>query len=100
MTIRIRVIGKSDAIAILQVHEPGHGVRAGRIHAYLSVVVYCHERKRRVDGRIDYRNVQLVDTVDRLPIRKGGASQRINCETEARCPNGIYVNHATKVVDI
>jgi len=52
--IRVRVVGESDPVAILEADEPGHRVWAGAVHADLAVVVDGHELEGRIDLRIDY----------------------------------------------
>jgi hypothetical protein len=41
--VGVRVIGERDAVLILQVDQPGHGIGAGAIHAGFAVVVDGHE---------------------------------------------------------
>src|SRR5262245_40742667 len=49
VAIRVGIVGKGDLETILQSHEPGHRVRARRIHANLAVVIHGHEGERGID---------------------------------------------------
>ena len=60
MPIGIRIVTEGDAEPILQVHKPGHGVRARAIHANLAVVIDGHEREARIDDLIDDCDFEAV----------------------------------------
>src|SRR5262252_232473 len=66
--VRVRIVGESHLILILQSYKPRHCIRAGTIHADLSIVIYCHERKRRINGWVHDSDIQSVNRIDRLPI--------------------------------
>ena len=61
MPVRIRIVGKSDAVLVLQADEPRHRIRAGAVHANHAVVIDRHEGKGRIDHGIDDCDVQPVD---------------------------------------
>ena len=85
-------LAKATSIAILERHEPGHGVRARAVHADLAVVIDGHEREGRIERRIDDRDVQAVDGVDRLPVGHGRAAERIDAELQAGGANRVHVD--------
>ena len=66
--VGVGVVGERDPVAVLEADEPGHRVGARAVHADLAVVVDRHEREGRIDLRIDDRDVEAVDRVDRLPV--------------------------------
>ena len=98
--IRVGVISESDAIAVLEADEPGHRVGAGAVHADGTVMIDCHEREGRIDLRIDDRNVQPIDLVDRFPVMHRGAAKRVDGELESGGANGVHVDDIPQVVDV
>ena len=98
--VRVRVIGKGEAILVLEADQPGHGIRAGAVHADLAIVIDRHEREGRVDGRVDDRNVHVVHDVNQLPVGRGSAAQWIHAQREARSADGVHVDDVAQVVDI
>ena len=66
--VRIRVVGEREAVLIFESHQPGHRIGTRTIHADFAVMVDRHERERRIKFRIDDRDVQLINGIDRLPI--------------------------------
>ena len=90
--VRVGVVGEGDAEPILQPDEPRHGIRAGGVHADLAVVIDRHEREGRIDHRVHDGDVELVDGVDRLPVRHGGAAERIHAQREAGGADGVHVD--------
>ncbi len=98
MPVGIRVVSKGNPILILEPHEPGHSVRAGAVHTNFAVVINRHERERRVELRIDDADIQFVNRVDRFPVRKGGATERIHCELETGCADRIKVHNVPQIL--
>src|SRR5262249_19160174 len=50
--------------------------------------------------RVDDRNVHMVHGVNRLPIGRCSAAQRIHGQREARGADSIHVNDVAQVVDV
>ncbi len=59
--VGVGIVRERDAIAILQLDEPRHRVRARAVHADPAVVIDRHERERRIDRRVDDGDVETVD---------------------------------------
>ena len=70
VTVGVGVVAERNLILIFQAHQPRHRIGAGAIHADFSVVVDRHERKSWVDGSVDDLNVQSMNRVNRIPVRK------------------------------
>ena len=98
--IRIGIVGEGDPEAILQLDEARHCVRARRVHPDLAVVIHGHERERRIDRRIDDGDVDLVDRVDRLPVRLRRAAKRVHAEREAGGADRIHVHDVSQILDV
>ena len=90
--VGVRIVGEGDVILVLEPDQPGHRVGAGAVHADLAVVIDRHERKGRIDLRIDDRDVQAVDRVDRLPVMHRGAAERIDAELQAGGADRLHVD--------
>ena len=56
-----------EATEVIQPTSFAIAQRTGTIHSDLAVVVHRHERKGRVDRRIDDFNFQSVNRIDRAP---------------------------------
>ena len=100
VSIRVRIVGEGDPELILEPDEPRHRVGARRIHADLAVVVDRHERERRVDHRVDHGDVELVEEVDRLPVRSRSPTEWIDAQREARRSDRVRVDDAREIFDV
>ena len=80
--------------------SPRHRVRTRTIHADFAVVIDGHERKRRIELRVDDVDVEIVDVVDRFPVRQRRAAERIDAELEVRGADRIHVDDVLQVFDI
>jgi hypothetical protein len=98
--IGVRVIGEGNPVVVLEADEPGHCVRAGAVHADGAVVIDGHERKGRIDLRIDDSDVQPVYRIDRFPVMDGGAAERVDREGQSSGANGVHVDNVAQVFDI
>jgi hypothetical protein len=98
--IGIRVIGEGNPIAVFEADESGHRIWTGAVHANDAVVVDGHERKGRINPRIDDCDLQSIGGIDRLPVIDGGAAKRVDRETEPSGANGVHVDHVAQIVDI
>src|SRR6516225_11693115 len=98
--IGIRVVGKSDPIAILEPNKPRHRVGARAVLTDLAVMIDGHERKGRVDPRVDYIDIDLIEGVDWLPVMNGSAAKRVYCELEPGGANNLHIYDVPQVVDI
>ena len=78
----------------------GHRVGAGAVHADLAVVIDRHEGEGRVDRRVHDGDVQAVDGVDRLPVGRGGAAERVHAQLEAGAADGVHVDDVAQVLDV
>ena len=63
-------------------------------------MIHGHERKRRVNRRVDDGDVQSVDGVDRLPIRPRGSAQGIHAKFETGAANRIHVNDVLEIANV
>src|SRR5215813_254701 len=100
MPIRIRVVGESNAVLVLETDEPCHGIRARTVHADLAVVIHRHEREGRIDPWVYDRDVEFVDFVDRFPIMHGSAAKRVHAQLETRGADGIHVDDIPQITDV
>ena len=96
----VGVVGKRDAELILEADQAGHRIRAGAIHADFAVVIHRHERERRIELRIDDRDVQFVDGIDRLPIRQRRAAQRVHAQLQTGGADRVHVHNVFQILDI
>ena len=81
MPIGIAVVCESNVKPVLFLHEASHRVRARAVHSDLPVMIERHEAKRRIDLGIDYRDVETIDSLDRIPVMNGGATERIGAHS-------------------
>ena len=100
MAVGVAVVGEGDPESIFQLDEPCHGIGARRVHADLAVVIDGHEREGRIDHGVHDGDVELVDGVDRFPVRPGGAAERIHAEREAGAPDGGHVDDVLQIPDV
>ena len=100
MSVCVAVVGEGDPKPIFQFDESCHGMGARWVHADLAVVIDGHEREGRIDHRVHDGDVELVDRVDRLPVRLAGAPERIHAEREAGAPDGRHVDDVLQIPDI
>src|SRR6266481_5959324 len=100
MPVGVRIVGECDAVFVLESDKPGHRVRAGTVHANHAVMIHGHERKRRVNDRVNDCDIHIVDSVDRFPIGSRCASKRIDAKPEAGALNRIHVNDISQVADV
>ena len=100
MSVGVAVVGEGDPKPIFQFDEPCHGIGARWVHADLAVVIDGHEREGRIDHGVHDGDVELVDRVDRLPVRLGGAAERIHAQREAGAPDGRHVDDVLQIADI
>src|SRR4029077_17288000 len=49
MPVGVWIVGESDIILVLEIHQTRHRIRTGWVHTYLAVVINSHKRERRVD---------------------------------------------------
>ena len=100
MPIGVRIVREGDAILILESYQPGHGIRAGGVHADLAIMIDRHERERGVDDRIHDDNVQVIDRVDRLPIRPGGTTERVYPQLEAGGADEVHIDDVPQILNV
>ena len=100
MTVTVGIVGKAEAVFVLQLKQAGHGIGARRIHSNPAVVIERHEREGWVDHRIGHRDVQLVDFVDCLPVRQRRTAKRVNTELQTRSADRIDINDVRQIIDI
>ena len=93
-------LAKATRNLILQRDEARHRVRARTVHPDLAVVVHRHERERGIDRRIDDRDVQLVEGIDRFPIGLGRPSKWIHTEREVGGTDRLHVHHLFQILDV
>src|SRR5258705_13974002 len=91
------MVGEWDLVFVFELHEPGHRIRAGAIHADLPVVIHGHEGERRIQQRIHDANVQAVNAVDGLPVGQGSASQGIDAKLESGAANRVDINDVPQI---
>ena len=75
-------------------------MRRRAVHADTAVPVEGHEAPRRVDPRVDDREVEVVGLRDRRPVVDTRAAEWISPDAHARDPDRIDVDHRGQVVDI
>ena len=100
MPVGVGIVRERHLVLIFQSDKPGHGIRAGTIHADLTVVIDRHERKRRVNDWIDDDDVESVSGVDRLPIGPRGSAQRVHGEFEVGAANGVHINYVFEIAHV
>jgi len=100
VAVGVGIGGEHDAKPILEANEPGHGIRARRVHADLAVMVDGHEGEARVDDRIDDGDVESIEGIDGLPVVSGGAAERVDRERQAGPANGVHVEDVAQIVDV
>ncbi len=100
MPVRVRIVSEGDLILIFESDEPSHRIRAGAVHADLAVMIDRHEREGRIDCGIHHADVQFVNGVDRLPVRSGSATQRIDAELQSGAANCVHVHDIPQVLNV
>ena len=98
MPVGVRIVGECNAIFVFESDEPRHRIRARAIHTNHAVVIDRHERKRRVDRRVDDGNIQFVYIVDRLPVGPSGATERIDAQLESGGTNRLHVHDVSQIL--
>ena len=68
VAVKIHIVPKGNIEFILHVDQVRHGVRAGAIHADLTVPVQGHEGEGGVHTLVNHFNIEVVSLRDRLPI--------------------------------
>ncbi len=100
VAVDVGVVAPGDVEAVLECDKACHGVGAGAVHADLAVVVQGHEPEGGVDARIHHGDVQAIAFGDRLPVRHGGAAQRVDADAYPGPGDGLHVDHAVQPFDI
>ncbi len=100
VAVSVRVVAEGDVELVLELHQAGHRVRTGTVHADFAVVIHGHEAEARVNLRIHHRQVKAVALFDRLPVRQRRAAQRINADAHTGRADGLHVNDLAQRVDI
>ena len=72
----------------------------GRPRPDAAVPVQRHEAPRRVDPRVDDREVEVIGLRDRCPVVDARAAEWISADAHARDPDRIDVDHRRQVVDV
>ena len=100
VAVGVGVVAERNLILIFQAHQPRHRIRAGTIHADFPVVVDSHERKSWVDGSVDDLNVQSMNRVNRVPVRKRCPTKRVYAQLEMAAANGVDVDDVAEIANI
>jgi hypothetical protein len=89
MAVHVGVVAPGDVEAVLQVHQTGHGVGAGAVHADLAVVVQGHEGEGRVHPVVHHPDVQAVFFGDGLPVGHRRAAHGVHADPEPGIADGL-----------
>ena len=108
-----QAVGRHDAVAVAVgvvagrdverrplVDQRGHRVRRRAVHADLAVPVERHEAPRRIDERVDDREVEAVALGDRGPVVDARAAERVGADVHAGGADGVEVDDVRQVVDV
>src|SRR5262249_48252577 len=98
--VRVWIVSESDVILPFEVYETRHRIRTRWVHAYLAVVVHSHERERRVDCWVRDVDVQVIDGVDRLPIRFRRTAERVYTQLQASCADHVHIDDVFQVLNV
>src|SRR5215831_3360771 len=63
-------------------------------------MIQRHESERRIKAWVYDLNIQTINPVDRLPVRTGGATKRIDCELEAGACDSVDVQDVPQVAHV
>src|SRR4030095_6366004 len=100
MPVGVGIVGESDVILILEVHETRHRIRTRWIHAYLAVVINSHERERRGDCCVRDVEGPVIDRVDWLPIRFRRTAERVYTQLQASGADYVYIDDVSQILDV
>ena len=100
VAVGVGVGGEGDVEAVLQRHEPRHGVGRRGVHPDAAVPVHRHETERRVDDLVGDCEIQAVAVANGGPITDARATERIHAQLEARGPDRFHVQDAGQVGDV
>ncbi len=78
MPIVINIVAKGDVKLIFELHQAGHSIRRGTIHADFAIAVQGHERKSGVHAVIDNLDIQAVHFSHRHPVIYARSAEWIN----------------------
>src|SRR5262249_54088571 len=98
--IGIWIIGESDVILILKIHETCHRIGTRWVHAYLTVVIDSHERESRIDCGVRNSDVQMIDGVNWPPVRLGGTTERIHTQFQTSSSDYLHIDDVFQILDI
>src|SRR6266536_1924135 len=100
VTVGVGIIAHRDLKAFFETHQSGHGIRTGAIHAYLAVMIECHEAESRIDLIVDNHQIEAVALGDFLPVRKRCAAEWSDPDLHARRGNRLHVDHCRQIFDV
>ncbi len=63
-------------------------------------MVDSHERKSWVDGSVDDLNVQSMNRVNRVPVRKRCPTERVYAQLEVGAANGVDVDDVAEIANV
>ena len=101
--VRVGVVARRDVVRRVAGHLPderGHRRRRRAVHPDLAVPVERHEAPRRVDPRVDDRQVEMVPFRDRRPVVDARTTQRVGADPDPCVADRGQVEHRRQVVDV
>ena len=63
-------------------------------------MIQGHEAKRRIDLRIDHRQIEPVALGDLLPVAQRRAAERIDADLDPSRANRFHVDDRSQIVDV
>ena len=100
VAVRVGVVAGGQVELVAVVHQRGHGVRAGAVHADLAVGVQRHKPPGGVHVRVDHLEVQPVALADRAPVVHGRAAHRVSADVQAGRLDRVHVHHVAQVGNV
>ena len=100
MPVKIGIVAERDIEPVFQPDKTCHGVRRRAIHADFAVPVERHERKGRVEDRIDHLDVEPVPVRNRLPVRRPRPAHGVGPDLQTGGRNGFHVQNMREVLHI
>ena len=90
----------ADLVGLAVGDQRGHRIGRAAVHPDLAVGVQRHEPPRRVDQRVDHRQLEVVPFGDRAPVVDARPAQRVGADADLLGADGVHVDDVRQVVDV
>ncbi len=100
VAVVVRVVAEGDVELILELHQAGHRVGRGAVHANLAVVIQRHEREGWVYPWVYHVQVESVGLGDRLPEAHARAAHGIDTDLQAGRLDGRHVDDSAQLLHV